>query len=615
MRGLFETAGGVEAGGKVVSFSTASPQLACEVQLLLLNLGIVSRVRSKWNKDYQRDYFILTVWGLRSRVAFAELVGFMTERKGQPLLASIQTAGKEGGNAESIPHQRQWCRRLLESVPRANPGQGWSRSILRSKLGNTIKPSASDEMTYSRLDAALDVASRLGAGVGILAHFERLRELDYFYDPVEIVETGEEPVFDLNVPDGESFVANGMTNHNTFLSACIAAYETYKLISLRTPQEYYGIPPSDPIGLISVATDKEQAGILFAGVSGHFNSCDFFKPYMANNTMSYVKLQTPADITRFGPFAEHQNPNSATVKITFKSCVAKGLRGPGNICVILDEFAHFTDGTQSSAGTIYKAVRPSLSAFTPKDPITKLPINPDEPSDGRIILISSPVGRQGKFYAQFQIAMKGGLASENMLAIQAPSWEVNPTLAPGEFAANYATDVVSFYTEYGGEFTDATRGWIRNRGDLVRCIDPGLRPRTSGPARVPHFMGLDFAQANDATAVAIGHLNGDGEIVTDRVDQIRAGEGLYDDYEGRLDFDAIADWVYAWTRKFYVVQGMFDQFAGIAFEQALAKRGLGQLKKYDFTRPLNSQIFKNFKDMMYEGRLKLYDWPVPEDGN
>jgi len=936
LRGLFETDGGVEKGGQVVSFSTASQQLAREVQLLLLNLGIISRVRPKWDKGYQRDYYHLAIRGPRSRTAFAELVGFMTDRKGLPLLASIQSAGREGGNAESIPHQRGWARRLLESIPRANPGHGWSRSSLRSKLGNTIKPSASDEMTYPRLNAVLETAADLGADPSTIAHFEHLRDLDYFYDPVKTIEHGEEPVFDLNVPDGEAFVANGMTNHNTFMSACIAAYETYKLISKLNPQGFYGLPETDIIQLISVATDKDQAGILFQGVSGHFNNCfasgteiitdegirpigplagttqtlltangswvkapirsfgrqklfkltlsrqgvddviyttadhrwyardsrsshrgkgyvefrttelrpgkhhlqqvygrsyknridaspfgvahgfafgdgtcvpgernanrvhlfgekdaalrpyfemcpshpvsggeqrtalpnffkeypsirenkayllgwlkgyfaadgsvgkqgqikidsarrsdvefvrdvcallgigtysiqsyeresnltgsssvmhritfqretldasffiidahrdnfvscggsevkrhahwtvkaveetdrveevfcatveghgtfalagnivtgncDFFRPYLANNTQSYVRFQTPSDVERFGPFAEHQNPNSATIKVTFKSCVAKGLRGAGNICIILDEFAHFTDGTQSSAKTIYDAVRPSLSAFTAKDPDTKQPVNPDDPSEGRMIMISSPLGRQGKFYEQFQRGFAGGVDSDNILSIQAPTWEVNPTLAPGEFAGNYASDTVTFYTEYGGEFTDATRGWIRNSADLLRCIEPTLRPRTSAPARTPHFMGLDFALQNDATAVAIGHLDSDGRIVVDLVDKIVAGEGRYSDFEGRLDFDAVADWVHNLCRKFLITEGMFDQWCGIAFEQALAKRGLSQLKKHDFTRPLTSQVFKNFKDMMFEQRIQLYNWPVPDDG-
>ena len=67
------------------------------------------------------------------------------------------------------------------------------------------------------------------------------------------------------------------------------------------------------------------------------------------------------------------------------------------------------------------------------------------------------------------------------------------------------------------------------------------------------------------------------------------------------------------TKKFYIAEGIFDQWAGIPLEQALAKRGLGQMKSVQMTRQLTSQIFQNFKDMMWDQRLKLYDDPHPEE--
>jgi len=39
------------------------------------------------------------------------------------------------------------------------------------------------------------------------------------------------------------------------------------------------------------------------------------------------------------------------------------------------------------------------------------------------------------------------------------------------------------------------------------------------------------------------------------------------------------------------------------------------LKKEHFLPQLASQVFRNFKDMMYDGRLVLYDWPKPEIGS
>lgn len=406
----------------------------------------------------------------------------------------------------------------------------------------------------------------------------------------------------------EMILSIGRRSGKTTISACIAAYETYKLIKKQDPQKYYGLPASNNIQIISVATDKDQAGLLYQEVSGHYRNCSFFGPYTANNTLSYARFQTPSDVEKYGRYIE--NPTAkATLKVTFRSCVAKGLRGAGNICVILDEVAHFTETGQSGAEEVYNAVVPSTSAYSPKDPNN--PTNPIGEVEGRVILISSPLGRQGLFYNLFQIGMRGGKASENILAVQAPTWEVNPTVPAEEFEKHYLKNAAVFFTEYGGEFTDRTRGWIEKSEDLFACVDSALRPKTKAPARQPHFMGVDLGLVGDGTAVAIGHLEGD-KIIVDLVAQIKAGEGDYSEKD-RLDFDDVADWVLELSKKFYIVEGIFDQWAGIPFEQALSKRGLGQMKSVQMTRQLTSNIFQNFKDMMWDGRLGLYDNPHPEE--
>ena len=406
----------------------------------------------------------------------------------------------------------------------------------------------------------------------------------------------------------EMILSIGRRSGKTTISACIAAYETYKLISKDHPQSYYGLPDANVIQIISVATDKDQAGLLYREVHGHFSNCDFFASYLANATQTFATFQTPYDIGRFGSYAD--NPKARiSIKVTFRSCVAKGLRGAGNIVVILDEVAHFTDSGQSSAEEVYNAVTPSTSAYSPKDPLdTRVPVGAVE---GRIILISSPLGKQGQFYKLFQIGMRGGKAASNMMCIEAPTWEVNPTIPAHEFEKHYSKDPAVFFTEYGGQFTDRTRGWIEDAKDLITCIDPALRPKNKAAPRLPHFMGIDIALVGDYSAIAIGHNDEKGRVVLDLAARIRAGEGAFADRE-RLDFDDVADWIRDFTKRFYISEGMFDQWAGIPMEQALGKRGLKQLTSTHHTRQLTSQMFQTFKDMMFDDRLVLYDWPIPE---
>lgn len=630
LRGLFETDGSAESGGRHISFSSASFRLAHEVQVLLLNLGIVSNVSPKWNAQTKRHYANLSIKGVQSRKRFAEFVGFDSDKKRLPMLAALEVAQEGKSDTESLPFQYQRLRDWLESIPKKKMGEGWGRSTLREALGNTIKNTGED-LTYSRLRRAIGIAKELSAGSVETAHFEELLRLDYFYDEVATVEEGENQVYDLTVPDGESFVANGMTNHNTTLSAIFASYELYRLICLGNPQAYYGLPNGNRIQIISVATDKDQAGLLFNDVTAHMAKCEVFKPYIANNTLSYVQLRTPYDIERYGPTVRHENGKfssfngKASLRVTFKASISKGLRGSGNVVIILDEIAHFQDKGTSSAKDIYDAITPSAAAFSPKDPENSMvPIGPVE---SRIICISSPLNKAGKFFELYHLGMSRAAGSENMLVIQAPTWEVNPTIESAYYREKYHEDPATFMTEHGALFSDRVRGWIEREQDLTDCIRTDLRPRTFGPPRFPHQMGMDIGLVNggDGTAIAITHCEGD-KIVLDYHESWYAGKTWKEanphlstpmvEYakklqdEPRLDFDEIANWITVLTKKFYITGCLFDRWQGMGLEQTLHKRGLKQFRSEFFNPDTNSKMYQAVKLMMYDKRLVLYDWPI-----
>lgn len=627
LRGLFETDGCVENGGSRITFSSASFRLAHEVQVLLLNLGIISSVRKKWNKKTRRHYAALAIKGVRSRKLFAEHVGFDSDKKRIPMLEALEGATEGKSDTESVPHQYQQARTMLESIPKLKPGQGWGRSKLREVLGNVIKPSCGEDITYARMLRAVGIGKELGVDT---SHFEELLRLDYFYSAVTSVEQAEAHVFDLTVPDGESFVANGFTNHNTTLAGIFASYEVYRLLNLYNPQQFYGLPNGNRIQIISVATDKDQAGLLFNEVTSHLVKCSYFNQYIGNNTLSHVNFRTPYDIQKFGPTVRQDNGRfvslngKATLRVTFKSCIAKGLRGSGNIVVILDEVAHFQDKGQSSAKDIYDAVTPSTAAFSPKNGKGI----PQGEVESRIILISSPLGKFGKFYELFDLAMHGGPGSDNLLAIQAPTWEVNPTVPASYYKQKYHADPVVFMVEHGAQFSDQVTGWIERESDLLACVDPGLRPKEFATPRMPHQMGIDVGLCDDGTGICITHIEGD-KIVLDYhevwyagVDWRESNPHLAEAYPTpyartlstveRLDFDEISEWIYALTKKFYITEGLFDRWNGIPLEQALHKKGLKQFKAEFFTRDQTSKIYQSAKMFIYDERLVLYDYPLEE---
>jgi len=208
---------------------------------------------------------------------------------------------------------------------------------------------------------------------------------------------------------------------------------------------------------------------------------------------------------------------------------------------------------------------------------------------------------------------KGPRAAKGYFVIQAPAWEVNPTLTAEFLEKEYASDARLFNVEYGAEFTDRNLGWIEEANDLLSCVDSNARPKQKAPPRMPHFLGFDIGLTKEnRTAIAITHVDSDENVVLDLVDTICAGEGKFKDRK-RLEFEDVIAWVVDICRRFYVSVGVFDQAYKIVVEQALHNAGLTQIEGEKGTPQIISDRFKLFKTLMYDRRVILYDWPRPED--
>jgi hypothetical protein len=468
-------------------------------------------------------------------------------------------------------------------------------------------------------------------GANVLYEFTEKEYLHYLYN---------EGRCNINEQDHERrelVLALGRRAGKTALSGIFASYEVYRLLNFHNPQAYYGLPNGNRIQITSVATDKDQAGLLFNEVTTHLAKCDYFKPYIANNTQSHIQFRTPYDIERYGPTLRHQDGKfvsfngKATLRVTFKSCIAKGLRGSGNIIVIMDEMAHYQDTGQASAKDIYDAVTPSTAAFSPKGE-DGMPMRKSDgetyPVESRIITISSPLNKAGKFYDLFHLAMSKGPGAENILAIQAPTWEVNPTIAASYYKQHYHADPAVFMTEHGAQFSDRVRGWIEREEDLVECIDDNLRPQIIGIPKYPYQMGIDIGLMQDGTAFVIT-CNDRGNIILAYHEYWQAGVDWRESNPHlggnfttpyckligaaeRLDFDEIAKCVDALTKRFHITDGLFDRWNGIPLEQALIKKGLTQFKSEYFQRDLTSRIYQNAKMLMFDKSLRLYDFPIKQ---
>lgn len=217
LRGYFEGDGSVRSGVEVIS---ASEELLRQVQLLLLQFGIVGRRAPKRIKGNDHTYWRLTIFGDNARL-FKDRIGFVSERKSEAL--ALVLAKKPNGNHDVVPHACGLVEALRAEIYSRAGLHGFKGTGIVKRWGvsffNTLSHvrAGRRDPTYSFLRRMLEVAGEVGASdTPACAAVRAVVDRDFFYDPVVSIEAGEDDVFDIEVDHPEhAFVGNGFVNHNT----------------------------------------------------------------------------------------------------------------------------------------------------------------------------------------------------------------------------------------------------------------------------------------------------------------------------------------------------------------------------------------------------------------
>ena len=211
LQAYFESDGSVSGGA--VEAVTKSRELGRQLQILLASLGIITRRFKKHHVKYG-VFWRVRVMGTSVRT-FAERVGFVSQRKQAALANLVEQAHAQGKRAltniyDVVPFQAARLSEFYAGLPSRYRTDELGH-FLRARRGGV-------SCTTSQVKRiATEFAGHLGAD-----HFVHLHEANYAYDPIIEVAAGEAEVFDLNVPEGESFAANGFMNHNTTLARILA---------------------------------------------------------------------------------------------------------------------------------------------------------------------------------------------------------------------------------------------------------------------------------------------------------------------------------------------------------------------------------------------------------
>lgn len=265
LQGLFDTDGTVEKKGSV-SFSSASEVLVKEVQLMLLNLGIVARSYTrKKNYNGQLQSYIVIYGDFVEQ--FKKEVGFSIERKQTGLLKICEK--QRNTNINLIPSQQNVIKKVWYEAVQMS-GLTFDRAFYSRSLYKNVKRYMSGDRVPSMrgMTTFIEQVVTLAPSLVVLPEVSHLKTLSsgtFFFTKVTSKAQGVGVVYDLTVPVTHNFLANGIINHNTLLARAVAGEANVAFFSISGSEfveMFVGVGASRVRDLFKVAKQTSPA-IIF----------------------------------------------------------------------------------------------------------------------------------------------------------------------------------------------------------------------------------------------------------------------------------------------------------------------------------------------------------------
>ena len=219
IRGLIRNDGHISAL-KGLEITLATEKLLRQLQIVLLNFGIVSSVHSKKVKNYpENNYWRLAVYG-GEFVAYAKEIGFLTDEEKEK--AKLLLALRRNTNKNIIPTLKSVLKKLSLTyrgifARLTNKGWNYQQGALVPKYAFRSLASYSSGLrnpSYETLEKILNFYGSLAESDDYKKVSEIHKDNFYWAKVVKIEKTVGEG-YDFEVPGSNSFVGNGFVNHNS----------------------------------------------------------------------------------------------------------------------------------------------------------------------------------------------------------------------------------------------------------------------------------------------------------------------------------------------------------------------------------------------------------------
>lgn len=205
-----------------LSYSTISQRLAQDVQHLLLRFGFITKLRTKESRVNGSPYvaYEIQMLGVQEVKRFLDEIGIWGRKEAKEKIADLSAPSLPAPSLASthfdtipldtIPLSPCFWQHLSEAAGNI------SLPHISRMAGVTIRSRLHDRPLCRRTVTAL-------ADTYPTPYLRRLVDGDVYWDEIrQIVPAGEEPVFDISVPEGANFVANDLIVHNSTLLTQVA---------------------------------------------------------------------------------------------------------------------------------------------------------------------------------------------------------------------------------------------------------------------------------------------------------------------------------------------------------------------------------------------------------
>lgn len=416
----------------------------------------------------------------------------------------------------------------------------------------------------------------------------------------------------------------GRRSGKDFVVSIIALYEAMKLLECPggDPYAMYELSSANTINILTVANSKSQANLAFSEIREKLFQSSYFKDKYTKDGVGAgsIYLLTPKDKKDNQELLKKGMPlKKGSIGIIVGHSNSDSLLGMGCIVLILDEVASYkSTGGSSSGDRIYSALTPTVQTYVRKEYEKNIDGSfvynehgqkniSNRIYDGKIISISSPRAKEGKFYELFETAT----GVSNRLAMRVSTWNVNPHHTRDSLRNdNHTISESEFNMEYGAEFSGTGLESFFTEDQIKPCFTGhNLRNNLMGsPGRV-YFVHLDPATSSHNYALVVLHkemfLNldtrrADFRIVVDHIKYWKPTKGPINPHE-------VLDYIVSLKNKFHIGVVTYDQWASRESILRLRKAGIPN-KETRFNSSFKFTIYKELENLVNSKRLFIpYD--------